>query len=135
MTNGKKTTVAFGPVMPGWGSWDWVGADICRELSKYFHTTVFEAEQVPAADVHVVVKHVPAAAWVQEAARRAALVLCPIDYYESATQIDADQCLLRSCARIIVHNKRLRRYFAGYAPTLYMDHHVKFAAPRPPGPK
>jgi hypothetical protein len=38
----NASTVAFGPVMPGWGSWQWAGDDICQELSQHFRTQCFE---------------------------------------------------------------------------------------------
>src|SRR5262249_50895009 len=123
--------VAFGPVMPGWGSWEWVGADVCREVSKHFRTAVFEADAIPEADVVVVIKHVPGVAWMHETSRRSKVVVCPIDYYGSPAQIDADGAALRRCARIVVHSERLRRYFEPYAPVVYMDHHVKFASEPP----
>jgi hypothetical protein len=84
---------------------------------------------VPDADVVVVVKHAPPQDWTVEVTRRAALVYCPVDFYGSAAAIDADEALLRRCARIVVHCERLRRYFAPYAAVEYLDHHVKFAGP------
>jgi hypothetical protein len=115
--------------MPGWGSWDWVGADLLGELTKWCEAVSFNAWDLPDADAVIVVKHAPPRAWAEAVARRAALVYCPVDFYGSATEIDADGALLRRCARIVVHCERLRRYFAPYAPAEYLDHHVKFARP------
>jgi hypothetical protein len=121
--------VAFGPEAPGWGSWDWVGADLRDELTGAFRTVAFHGDEVPDADVVVVVKHAPPQARVERVARRAAVVYCPVDCYGSASAIDADRPLLRHCSRIVVHCERLRRYFEPYAPVDYLDHYVKFAAP------
>lgn len=121
--------VAFGPAMPGWGSWEWVGADLVRELSPSFETVSFDGPPLPDCDVVVVVKHAPAIDAALRGARHAAVIFCPVDNYDSAAAIDADGAMLRRCARIVVHCERLRRYFAPYAPVDYMDHHVKFAAP------
>jgi hypothetical protein len=115
--------------MPGWGSWDWVGADLQTELARYFHTLSYQAGKLPEADVVFCIKHAPAPEWLARAAKSAAVIYCPIDFYGSAAAIDQDAPLLRQCARILVHCERLRRYFESYAPVEYMDHHVKFVAP------
>jgi hypothetical protein len=86
---------------------------------------------MPTADLGIVVKHLPEPAWIKAASRRLPLIYAPVDYYASAADIDADGPLLRHFARIIVHCERLRRYFEPYAPVVYLDHHVKFAASRP----
>jgi hypothetical protein len=38
-----RAAVAFGPEAPGWGSWDWVGADLSVALSASFVTASFRA--------------------------------------------------------------------------------------------
>jgi hypothetical protein len=126
---GDRPGVAFGPVMPGWGSWEWVGADISDELSKYFATTTFGDSEPPEGDAVFVVKHAGAVEAALRAAPHAAIIYCPVDYYDSARSIDADWAMLRRCARIVIHCERLRKYFLPYAAVEYMDHHVKFAAP------
>jgi hypothetical protein len=117
--------------MPGWGSWEWIGEGLAEELGKYCRTSIFPGGVVPEADAVIVVKHAPTAGWVEAAGRRAAVILCPVDYYGSAAQIDADAAMLRRCARIVVHCEGLRRYFEPYAPVAYMDHPVKFVPPVP----
>jgi hypothetical protein len=132
---GDTPVVAFGPEAPGWGSWHWLGDDLRDELSSAFRTTSFRDGPPPEADVVVVVKHAPPPEWVERAARRSAVVYCPVDYYPSAAAVAADAALLRLCSRIVVHCERLRRYFEPYAPVEYLDHHVKFAAaPRESAP-
>jgi hypothetical protein len=115
--------------MPGWGSWDWVGADLQTELSRYFQTFTYRTGELPEADIVFCIKHAPDPEWLARVAKCAAVVYCPIDFYGSASAIDQDASLLRRCARILVHCERLRRYFEPYATVEYMDHHVKFAAP------
>lgn len=125
----RRPPVAFGPVAEGWGSWDWVGADIRRELARQgLDAREFAAWDVPDAAVVVLVKHAPPPAWAEAVARRSALVYAPIDRYGSAGEIDADAGLLRRCARVVIHCERLRRYFEPYAAVEFMDHHVKFVA-------
>jgi len=121
--------VAFGPERPGWGSWDWVGADLRDALGHAYETRTFSEWDDVEADVTVVVKHAPPADWVAARSRRGAVVYCPVDYYGEPAHLDSDAPMLRRCARVLVHSERLRRYFEPYAPVGYLDHHVKFAAP------
>jgi hypothetical protein len=128
----KKPVIAFGPEMPGWGSWAWIGADLQRQLNGPFTTVSFRWDSSPSqisSDVLVIVKHVPPADFLSTLPDEARVVFCPVDFYGSAAEIDGDARFLRRCSRIVVHCERLRRYFEPYAPVVYMDHHVKFAAP------
>jgi hypothetical protein len=127
--SGGRPVVAVGPEMPGWGSWDWVGADSLQQLSKSFAVAPFRGPDVPDCDLVLLVKHPLPPANIAQAASRAAVLYCPVDCYGSATEIDADRGWLRRCSRVLVHCERLRRYFEPYAPVESLDHHVKFAAP------
>jgi len=126
---GTRPVIAFGPALAGWGSWDWVGADIATELSRYFCTVCFQGRPDHACDLLFVVKHAAVLELAREVARRTAVVYCPVDHYGSAAEIDGDAGMLRRCSRIVIHCERLRRYFERYAPVEYVDHHVKFATP------
>lgn len=117
--------------MPGWGSWDWVGADIMQETTKYYGTTRYQAGEIPDADLVVVVKHAPGHDWINEVTRVAPVIYCPVDYYPEPAAIDADACMLRRYARILVHCDGLRKYFQPYAPVSFLDHHVKYITPFP----
>jgi hypothetical protein len=125
----NRPVVAFGPEMPDWGSWDWVGVDVAAALSTCFRVVTFGEPEVPPCDVVVVVKHPPSLEWWERVRGRAAVIYCPVDFYGSPADIDNDLPILRQCARILIHCERLRRYFEPYAPVEYIDHHVKFAAP------
>lgn len=134
-----RPKLAVGPVMPGWGSWDWVGTFLAEELEGPFETSTFTRWQIPDADAVVVVKHAPPAGWAEEVARRSALIYCPIDHYGAANEIDADATWLRKCAKVLVHSHRLEPHFAPLVPTAYVDHPLNFvtrtrAAFRPDGP-
>jgi glycosyltransferase involved in cell wall biosynthesis len=122
-------TIAVGPVMPGWGSWEWVGTFLLGQLAGHYRVSAFEPWRVPYADVVVVVKQAPPPGWVDEVARHAALVYCPIDHYGEPAEIDADAPWLRACAKVLVHCRRLQPHFAPLAPTAYVDHPLKFATP------
>lgn len=124
-----RPRVAIGPEMPGWGSWEWLGADLSRELARWFAVSIFRAGDEPDADLVLLVKHPAPADWAERVVQRAALVYFPVDHYGGPEEIVADAPLLRRCARIGIHCDRLRSHFEPYAPLLYLDHHVKFAAP------
>jgi hypothetical protein len=121
--------VAFGPELPGWGSWQWVGADLLAALDGPYRVVPFQNDRVPDCDLVFLVKHALPPDLLASLARRSALVYAPIDFYGSGADIDADGPALRRCARVVVHCERLRRYFEPYAPVEYLDHHVKFAPP------
>lgn len=127
-TRGETTPrIAFGPRLPGIGSWDWVGADLAAELSGPLQILTFDHD-ILQCDLVVIVKYhhrqiIPAIP------ADVPILFLPIDSYGSAAEIDADWRLLRRCARIIVHAEPLRKYFQSYAPVEYLDHHIKYAAP------
>ena len=129
--NHRALSVAFGPALPGWGSWDWVGADTCGELARWFRTSTFGWGELPESDVVVIVKHLLPPEQIAALARRAAVIYCPIDFYDSAAAIAQDAASLRRCARIVIHCERLRRWFEPYSTVVYLDHHVKYASPAP----
>jgi hypothetical protein len=130
----NRPIVAFGPETPGWGSWDWVGADLEGELANSFSTSRFGWEEVPRADVLVVVKHpLPEAIW-KRLSPACRIVYCPVDFYGSAAEIDSHSAWLGRCSKILVHCERLRRYFSCYAAVDYLDHHVKYVTAPQAGP-
>ena len=51
------STVAFGPALSGWGSWEWVGADLEGLLKRYLDTKIFHRAIPNDCDAVVVVKH------------------------------------------------------------------------------
>lgn len=118
--------VAFGPVTPGWGSWEWIGEDLAAELSNWLPVETFGWDTVPECDVLIVVKHPLPEPLRFQIPRQMGLVYCPIDHYGSPAEIDSDRRWLRQCSRIVVHCERLRKYFVPYAPVEFVDHHVKF---------
>ena len=126
-----RPLVAFGPEMLGWGSWDWVGADLWQEVGRHYRTATFRNDDAPDCDVLVVVKHPPTRDLLVRLPPRTTVVFLPVDRYGAGGEIDADRDLLRRCSRVVVHCERLRRYFEPYAPVEYLDHHVKFVADRP----
>jgi hypothetical protein len=126
----EKRIIAIGPVMPGWGSWEWVGADLVQELAKYYRIRTFVPDEEIVCDVELRIKHPRAQQLLSYSAKETPIIYCPIDLYDGSDEIDADRIWLSRCSRILVHCERLRRYFEPYAPVEYIDHHVKFVSPK-----
>ncbi len=122
----RSRTIGIGPVMDGWGSWDWIGAELAAALAKSFGFVPFRGTDVPDCDVAIVVKHALPADVVGELSQRCQIVYAPVDFYGSVADVDADHRMLRRCSRVVVHSERLRKCFAPYAHVQYVDHHVKF---------
>lgn len=128
-----RLRVAFGPAAPEFGSWRWLGADLCDALTPRFNTAVFE-NVVPACDVAIFIKFKPSAEELLSLRNKAALVFCPVDVYGSATEIEADGSSLSCFDLIIAHSRRLERYFSAFALTHYLDHPLKYIVPPPQRP-
>lgn len=128
MVKAARPSVAFGPEMPGIGSWDWVGCELSAELEDELCVLRFR-EDIPDCDAVVIVKYKSAVQEVLRASCNSAVLFCPIDGYGSSADVDADYHLLRACQRIILHAPCLAKYFQSYAPTVTLDHHINYAAP------
>lgn len=124
-------TMAIGPVMPNWGSWEWLGEELIPDLSRWFRIVQYRPGEIPCGDVVVVIKHSLNQVELSQVARTTPIMFCPIDCYGSIADIDADGTFLRRCARIIVHCRRLKKYFTPYSSTEEMDHHVRFIPEQP----
>lgn len=124
--------IAIGPVMPGWGSWDWVGSDVGFTLrQRGFQVESWRMQTgIPEADVVIIVKHPPDRRHFDLAANRSRIIFCPVDHYGSVHEIESDSDWLRRCARVLIHCQSLRRFFEPYCVVAYMDHHVKFVEKR-----
>lgn len=126
-TDSARPVIAFGPRLPGIGSWEWVGADLVQALAADFETVAFEGAFVPC-DLIVLVKP-PDRRILARIPPDVPLIYCPIDRYGSAAEIDRDWRLLRRSAVIVTHAELLRKYFAPYARVESVDHHLKYTAP------
>jgi hypothetical protein len=120
-----RPTFAFGPVVPGWGSWEWVGAETATFLRRFAPVKLFGPGDEPTGDVIVFIKHPPPDSLWAEIERSRRIVYAPIDHYGSPREIDADWRWLRRCDLILVHCERLRRWFSPYSRVEYIDHHVR----------
>lgn len=78
----KRPRIAFGPEMPGFGSWEWIGSEMAESLKGRFETVLFR-EDVPESEVVVFVKFCPKLPEVRRIASRTRVVFCPVDRYGS----------------------------------------------------
>lgn len=130
------TVVAIGPErdVP---SWNWVGFDTARELSKYYTTATFKGSDVPPCDVMIVVKQpLPLAAVRAHRERGTRVIYLPIDYYTDVCQIRADTELLREYDLVLSHSERLIPHLEPHNPrTRLVEHNNKYALPQVAGYK
>lgn len=127
-----KKIITFGPEreVP---SWNWVGFDTSRELSKYHKITTFTSMRAPPkADIVVVIKQIPDMSFIREARRRKAkIVYCPIDFFDDRKQLDHFGPVLHECDSIISHCERLNPLLRIYNQRVfYADHNNKYALPK-----
>lgn len=124
-------TVAIGPQKDA-PSWNWVGFDTSRELSKYFKIINFDSIKAPVlADVVLLIKQIPTLNFVDVANKRGTkLIYCPIDYYQDYNQIMKDGPILKKMNMIVTHSKRLDRLFVKHNNKIkFIDHNNKYMLP------
>lgn len=122
--------IGIGPELPGIGSWDWIGADLAKELAKRDQVVTFR-DEAPDCDVLLIVKYKPPVAALHKIPRSLPILFCPVDAYGCCADIDADYHLLHRCHRILLHTERLRKYFQSYAIVEPVEHHLKYVADLP----
>ncbi|MCZ2344471.1 MAG: glycosyltransferase family 4 protein [Bacteroidales bacterium] len=125
----NPATVAIGPKLDRWGSWDWVGQGLRDALTPTHSVHTFDAWMVPNAEIVIVIKQRPPTDWIQAIAPNTTLIYCPIDWYGAYAEIASDLDWLGRCAAIGVHCRRLIEPFSRYAPVCYLDHPLKYAEP------
>lgn len=123
--------VAIGPVatVP---SWNWVGLDAVKELSKYFQVEIFNSfNTLPGASVIIVVKKMPPLDFVKTATDKGKkIIYLPIDYFESPEEIKIHSPSLRMISVILSHAESLMDYFKAYAPVYLIEHANKYMLPK-----
>ncbi len=120
-----RPTLAFGPELPHFGSWQWLGADLQRGLSHEFEARSFSTE-IPPTDIVVIIKFLPSLETLQVLRRSSRIVFCPVDVYFNDIEIQQDAQRLKLCHAIVTHAPSLQAYFRPFAPTFDMPHHVKY---------
>lgn len=136
-----RVTVAVGPELPEFGSWNWLGAGLAEALRPEVEAISFkDLLNPPVANVIVFLKFAPPAEILAKLRlNKCRLVYAPVDIYGSAMEIDRDAESLRSFDLVVVHCRRLLRYFTGQSRVEYLDHPLKYILSErrtewPPGP-
>ncbi|MEO8667033.1 MAG: hypothetical protein ABI399_00835 [Bauldia sp.] len=123
------TTLAIGPRTAA-PSWEWVGRGLAGELATYMNVATFDDFAAPpAADITVVVKRRPPAAFVAAVkARGGRMVYAPIDAYYGSAEIAEDSVALRGCDLVLLHSEALRPHIAPYCRDMVIiEHHGRFS--------
>jgi len=130
----SKPCIALGPEVCR-PSWDWIGFDISRELSKYYDVKVFlpNATKAPKCDLAIFIKHRPSQNFLREASEaNIKLIYCPVDHYNRFEEVQRDAEFLRHCQAILVHSERLVKVFEPYCQTVkFVEHHNRFGLNEP----
>jgi hypothetical protein len=133
----KSPLLHVGPVMPGWGSWEWLGQELIPLWQQQYAVSTFYYEQAPPSHgTVVIIKHPPPPAWWQEVRQvNRRCVYAPVDHYGSVIEIDQDAWWLTQLDHLLVHASRLKRYFTAYSPVSFVDHHWRFVIPDAVNPR
>jgi hypothetical protein len=121
--------LAIGPET-GAPSWDWVGLGMADELARYFRIVLFKGfEEIPNADLILIVKQRPPAAFVGAAkAKGARVCFAPIDVYRDPEEIAADAAMLGECNAVLLHSEALRPALTPFCSRLaFVEHHARYA--------
>ena len=124
-----RRTIGFGPVraLP---SWDWVGFDPARALSRYYDVILYDSWAArPKCDALFIVKEPPPAAVLRKLRReRARLVYCPVDVYHAPDEPERDAALLGACDMVLVHSERLLPLVRPHCRAVhFVEHHLRYA--------
>src|ERR1700751_2292318 len=87
-------------------SWDWIGLGMADELARYYHVVLFaDFDEIPNADLVLIVKRRPPLAFVRAAKSRDVRVcFAPVDVYQDPKEIAADAEMLRNCNAVLLHS-------------------------------
>ena len=125
-----KKTLAVGPEISNMPSWNWVGKDTAKELSKYYNVITFRSlEKIPNCDFLMLVKHPLKKINIQTIKSKGTKVLyCPIDFYHNENQLKEDLNFLSKCDAIALHCERWIPFFEKINNNVYfVEHHSKFS--------
>ncbi|MBI1349377.1 hypothetical protein GC163_24180 [bacterium] len=124
----RRRRIAIGPENPAFGSWNWLGVDLGQALAQPYDVEFFR-DSIPGTDLLIFIKFLPAVETLRDLRQRSRIVYCPVDLYGSAAELDGDWERLRCCDLIVSHSQSLLPYLQSYAPTISLDHHLKYVVP------
>ncbi len=124
----SRLRVAVGPELPDFGSWNWLGVGLIDAMRPDVDAVSFsDGRNPPAANVVVFLKFKPTAEILTKLKRQnCRLVYVPVDIYGSSAEIDGDIDAIRQFDFIVVHCRRLLRYFSAARRVEYLDHPLKY---------
>jgi hypothetical protein len=122
-------TIAIGPEkdIP---SWNWVGFDLSRELSKYYNVKVFRKyQEISDPELCIFIKEpCPSNLLWNLKRQKTKLIYFPIDYYQNYQSINESKYFLSQYDAIFAHSKRLLKLLKPINPkSFYIEHNNKFA--------
>jgi len=125
----SKPRIAIGPEMAK-PSWDWVGFDLSRELTKYYDVEVFPLGTLspPECDLILIIKNTPRPIFLNRLNRRKnKTIYLPIDNYQNAFAIERDKRFLGQCDSVLVHCERLIPVLTPFCKIVeFIEHHNRF---------
>lgn len=128
-----RPRLSFGPCLPENGSWTWIGQDLASKSHQFFDVCYW-IEDLPRADVLVIVKFPPDSSRLSKVGNSTKIVYFPVDFFVSPEHIASYSDFLRRCDQVIVSSPRQFAYFEPFTSVEYLDHHVKYAIPDRVGP-
>ena len=111
-------------------SWNWVGFDLSRELSKYYDVKVFRKyQEIEDPELCIFIKEpCPSNLFWNLKNQKTKLIYLPIDYFLSYQSIYEQKYFLSQYNTIFAHSKRLLKLLKPINPqSFYIEHNNKFA--------
>jgi hypothetical protein len=123
--------IAIGPVTKA-PSWNWVGLDTAKELSKYFSIEIFNSYSIlPKSKIILIVKQLPPVNFIEQAkSQDKKIIYCPIDYFENEMQLIKSDFILSKCDLILSHAESLIPLLDQFCPSFLVEHNSKFTLPK-----
>ena len=117
-------TIAIGPESSN-PSWNWVGLDTAKVLSKYFQVNIFKSlDEVPKCDVVLILKDICCIkSLVEFKFHKYKTIYMPIDVFNEQKKIVENEFFLRQFDAILLHCERLRPFFEIYNKNVHFINH------------
>ncbi len=112
-------------------SWNWVGVDTARELSKYHEIITFN-KKIPACDVLITIKQPLDNQMLAEASKnKSKIIYCPIDFFLTESNIHYNRKFLGKCDKILSHCERLSPILQHHSKSKveFINHNNKYCLP------
>ena len=132
MSSTPRFSIAIGPELPEFGSWNWLGEPFARFLSRDRRSSTYASlKNLPAADCVLFLKFKPSIDTLLQLRHRSLLVWMPVDVVGHCHEIDGDLGALGLLDLVLTHSQRLLRYFRPFVRAEFVDHPLRFHLPQP----